>query len=173
MYDALIAFIPKDNEQKLTDVQIKSLLAWLNSTFIQYYIETHGRRSGGGIIGLEVNIAKEMPILDVWRLNNKHLELLASKFDELEAETRRIDGASDKEQIKRLKTKIYEIDSIIGKIIGLSEEDIKAIQAIVKELIERRVLATRTSSPKTVKSEGSQKRKARRIEPVKKLDEFI
>ncbi|MEM2374595.1 MAG: hypothetical protein QXI11_09190, partial [Thermoproteota archaeon] len=53
LYDALIALMPKVS---LTREHLNALLAYLNSSFSQYYIETGGRRSGGGIIALEVNI---------------------------------------------------------------------------------------------------------------------
>jgi len=52
---------------------------------------------------------------------------LAQKFDKLEAEARKIGGASEKEQVERLKSKIYEIDRLIGKILGLNDEKVEAI----------------------------------------------
>ena len=57
MYHALLAFIPR-HDSSLTDTEIKALLAYLNSSFVQFYIETRGRYIAKGPIGLEVSIAK-------------------------------------------------------------------------------------------------------------------
>jgi hypothetical protein len=158
-YDALISLMPKE---KLTEKQLKALLAYLNSSFIQYYIETHGRRSGGGIITLEVNIAEEMPIIDVRKLSEDQTEVLAKKFDELEEEARKIGGASEKEQIEKLKPKIYEIDFEIGKILGIKEDQVKRIQENVEEMIKRRITGSKEPSPEVVKGEEPFKVKPKR-----------
>ncbi|MEM2619627.1 MAG: N-6 DNA methylase, partial [Candidatus Hadarchaeales archaeon] len=141
-YHALIALVPKKNIS-LDDTQIKALLAFLNSSFTQAYIETEGRKSPGGIIGFEINIAREMPILDVRKLNDKQLNSLAKLFDELELEARKIGGASTKEQIEQLKPKIYEIDRAIAKILDLKDEDVKKVEAQVDLMVERRVSAAK------------------------------
>jgi len=136
LYQGLIALIPKEN---INEIQAKALLAFLNSSFAQAYIETNGRKSPGGVIGLEVSVAREMPILDVRKLSQEQLNLLAQLFEELEREARRIGGASTKEQIEKLKPKIYEIDRAIAKILGLKEEGVRALEAQVDVLVERRV----------------------------------
>jgi len=142
MYDALIALVPKKNIS-FDEVQTKALLAYLNSTFAQAYIETEGRKSPGGIIGFEVNVAREMPILDVRKLNDKQLSSLARFLDELEREARKIGGASIREQIERLKPKIYEIDRAVAEILGLKKEDVKDVQRKVDLMVERRVSAAK------------------------------
>ena len=65
--------------------------------------------------------------------------MLAKLFDELEYKARRIGGASTKEQIEQLKPKIYEIDRAVAKILGLSEEDVRNVEAQVDLMVERRV----------------------------------
>jgi hypothetical protein len=81
-YHAIITFIPK---VEIDEHQIKALLAYLNSSFTQLYIESVGRTTGAvGPIGLEVKYAEEIPILDVRKLGEKD-DVLASPFDELEA----------------------------------------------------------------------------------------
>ncbi|MFN3804826.1 MAG: class I SAM-dependent DNA methyltransferase, partial [Pyrobaculum sp.] len=63
--DNLIALIPR---QELDELRIKALLAYLNSSFVQHYIETSGGVVSSGPIDLTVNTARKMPILDVRRL---------------------------------------------------------------------------------------------------------
>ncbi|MEM3648866.1 MAG: N-6 DNA methylase, partial [Thermoproteota archaeon] len=134
MYHALIALIPTPNTS-FTERQVKALLAYLNSSFSQYYVETRGRRTGGGIIALEINIARDVPVLDVRKLNDMQVHELASLFDKLESEARRIGGASEKDQIEKLKPTIYEIDEAIAKLLGLPNEVIKLVESQVDMLI--------------------------------------
>jgi hypothetical protein len=47
MYHALIAFVPRQGIS-LNETQTKALLAYLNSSFSQFYIELEGRKSPGG-----------------------------------------------------------------------------------------------------------------------------
>jgi len=137
MFHGLIALVPK--KIPLDEIRAKALLAYLNSNFAQSYIETKGLKTPGGIIELEVSIAREMPILDVRKLNDKQLGLLAELFDELEQQAREIGGASEREQIRKLKPKIYEIDRAVAEILGLTDEDIKKVEAQVDLMVERRV----------------------------------
>lgn len=138
MYHALIALIPK-KKAALDEVHTKALLAYLNSSFAQAYIETDGRKSPGGIIGFEINVAREMPILDVRKLNDKQLSSLSKLFDDLERQTRKIGGASRKEEIEKLKPKIYEIDRAVSALLGIKDEDVKKVEAQVDLMVERRV----------------------------------
>jgi hypothetical protein len=159
MYHALISLIPK---VALPEEQIKALLAYLNSSLTQYYIETRGRRSGGGIIALEVNTAREMPILDVRRLPDDQVKALAKRFDELEAEARKIGGASEREQIEKLKPKIYGIDVEAGRILGMPEDVMRRIQESVETLIERRIRGAEEPTPEKVKGEETFKTRPRK-----------
>lgn len=136
-FHGLIALMPK--KISLDDVQIKALLAYLNSSFAQSYIETNGLKTPGGIIELEVGIAREMPILDVRKLNDKQLNSLAKLFDELEHETRKIGGASGREEIRKLKSKIHGIDRAVAALLEIKDEDVKNVEAQVDLMVERRV----------------------------------
>ncbi|MEM3872719.1 MAG: N-6 DNA methylase [Nitrososphaeria archaeon] len=178
MYHGLVSLIPK---VELSDLQLKALLAYLNSSLTQYYIETHGRRSGGGIVALEVNIAREMPIIDVRRLSDEQARLLAIKFDELEQEARKIGGASEKEQVEKLKPKIYEIDEEIGKILNIPKDIIRQIQESVEQLVNRRISGSKEPAPESVKGEEpfkarpkkSTKKRERAKENFMSLTEFV
>jgi hypothetical protein len=142
MYEHLIALVPK-KETSLNEIQIKALLAYLNSSFIHYYIESKGRSTAKGPMGIEANMTREMPILDVQKLSDKQLNSLAKLFDELEREARKIGGASTKEQIEKLKPKIYEIDRAVAEILGIKDEDVKNVQRQVDTMVERRVSVAR------------------------------
>ncbi|MEM3964314.1 MAG: hypothetical protein QW584_01130 [Thermofilaceae archaeon] len=154
LYDALIALMPKVS---LTREHLNALLAYLNSSFSQYYIETGGRRSGGGIIALEVNIARDMPILDIRRLSEDQVKALSESFEKLENEARKIGGASEKEQIDKLKPIIYEIDNVIAKILGLPDVMVKSVQMQVDMLVERRIAGSKEERRGHVKGEAELK----------------
>ena len=47
----MITFIPK---VQLSELQLKALLAYLNSSFVQLYIESISRITGLGVAALEV-----------------------------------------------------------------------------------------------------------------------
>ncbi|MFN3805428.1 MAG: hypothetical protein ACK4SY_10255, partial [Pyrobaculum sp.] len=76
--------------------------------------------------------------LDVRRLDRQWLEKLAALFDELEAEARKIGGASEREQVEKLKPKIYQIDDAIAEVLNISREEVERIQKEVERMVERR-----------------------------------
>jgi type I restriction-modification system DNA methylase subunit len=179
MYDALIALIPKP-EASLTDGQIKALLAYLNSSLMQYYIETRGRYIAKGPIGLEVNMVREMPILDVRKLPNELVTELASLFDRLEAEARRIGGASRKEDLEKLKPVIQEVDRALAKLLDMPEDVVKSVEDQVDMLVERRIAGSKEERRESVRGEAEVKlkppRRRRRTEAPPKappLDRFM
>jgi hypothetical protein len=158
MYHALIAFIPKP-KASLTDEQVKALLAYLNPSFSQYYIEVRRRRSGGGIIALEVNIARDMPILDVRRLSDEQIKALAEKFNRLESEARRIGGASEREQLEKLKPVIYEVDRALAELLNIPEDVVKLVEDQVDMLVERRIAGSKEEKRESVRGEAEVKLK--------------
>lgn len=178
MYDALIAFIPKP-KVSLTKEQYKALLAYLNSSFIQYYIEMTGRRSGN-IIALEVKMAKEMPLLDVRNLSNEWINKLASLFDKLEAKSRHTQQNSEKERLKELKPIIYEIDRTLAELLNVNEAIIKVVEERVDMLIERRITGSKRERMDSIKGETEVKlkppKRRKEVQPSHNsttLDSFI
>ncbi|MBA7653336.1 hypothetical protein ES703_61184 [subsurface metagenome] len=127
----------------INETQGKALLAYLNSSFAQFYVENNGLKTPSGIIQLDVSKAREMPVLDVRKLNDKQLSLLAKLFDELEREARKIGGASRREEIEKLKPKIYEINRTVAGLLGIKDEDVKNVEAQVDLMVERRVSVAR------------------------------
>ena len=150
MYHALIVLISK---VELTQKQLDALLAYLNSSFAQYYVETQGRYIAKGPIGLEVNIARDMPVPDVRRLSDDKVEELAEKFNRLEEEARRIGGASERGQIERLKPIIYEIDNAVAEVLRIPELTKQIIEMQVDMLVERRVTGSKEERREHVKGE--------------------
>jgi len=182
-YHAIITFIPRvrvrvgnwvfdpgeyrniigevNSNVELDEVEVKALLAYLNSTFNWLWLEQNGRRTGGGILALEVNIAERMPILNVKAIDRGRVEELAKLFDKLEAEARKFmelkpvtndppgdeEGEGEEEEgvggpklemFKQLKSNFKEIDSKIAELLGI-EVDVDALWGQAWEMMERRV----------------------------------
>jgi type I restriction-modification system DNA methylase subunit len=151
-YHAMITFIPKT---ELNELQLKALLTYLNSSFPQLYIESVGRTTGAvGPIGLEVKHAEKIPILNVRKLKQKDLELLASLFDELEAEARKIGGADTSGNVETLwETIIEKIDIEITRILKLPKELVKSAKIMAKTMMKRRVQRAEEATPEAIKGE--------------------
>jgi type I restriction-modification system DNA methylase subunit len=134
----------------LDETELKALLAYLNSTFVWLWLEQVGRRTGGGIIALEVQHARDMPILNVKALRRNDVEELAKIFDELESEARKYvrrgsveveedeKGGGKMEMFKHLKPVFAKIDSKISEILGIYE-DIEWLWSSAWEMMERRI----------------------------------
>ncbi|RLI45783.1 hypothetical protein DRO64_01980 [Candidatus Bathyarchaeota archaeon] len=158
-YHAMIAFIPK---KRLSKLKLKALLAYLNSSFTQLYIESVARITGMGVAALEVKHAKDMPILDVTKLDDKSLEELAELFDRLDSESRRIGGAHKRENIEYLwDTIISKIDEKISEIVGVSPILGEAAKTLARSMMERRLSRAEEARPEALK--GSE----RRLSPYK------
>jgi len=154
-YDAIVTLIPKS---ELDDLELKALLAFLNSSFAQLYIETTGRTTGAvGPVSLEVKHTEEMPILNVKAPRQEDIELLASLFDGLEAEARRLGGADTMENIEKLwDTVIEKIDVEVASILGLPRE-------LAKTMMKRRLQRAEEAAPEAIKGEEEP-----RLKPPKK-----
>jgi len=155
-----ISFIPKF---KMKTLELKALLAYLNSNLNRFYIETHGRTTGGGMLSIEVKQASKMPILNIKRLKKKQLNELSSLFDKLAEESREVGGADSIGHLEELQPIFEELDFVISDILGLRKDLTERIQKIVKILSERRISRTERARPETVKGEEEPK-----IRPPKK-----
>lgn len=147
-----IALIPIE---VMTLERLKALLAFLNSSFSQLYIESVGRTTGAvGPIGLEVKHAEEMPILDVKKLSQEDVELLASLYDELEAEARRLGGADSIENVEKLwDTVIERIDLEVARILELPEGLARMAKSLVKAMMERRLQRAEEARPEALRGD--------------------
>ena len=177
-YHAIITFTPK---VKLTKSQLKALLAYLNSSFTQLYIESRARITGMGVAALEVKHAEEIPVLDVRKLNEKDVDVLASLFDELEAEARRLGGADTAKNIEKLwDTVIDKIDVEITRILELPRELAKTAKIMAKAMMKRRLQRAEEAVPEAIKGEEEPRLKPPKKpgkephkEPIIPLDKFL
>jgi hypothetical protein len=79
-----------NNNVELDEVEIKALLAYLNSTINWLLLEQSGRSTGDGALVLDTNMLRELPLLNVKAIDRGRVEELARLFDELETEARRL-----------------------------------------------------------------------------------
>jgi len=166
-----VAFETK-RENILNISELKALLAFLNSSFTQLYIESRGRTTGGGMSAFEVEHARDMPILNVKKLPKEIIRRLAELFDKLEIEARRLGNANTCESIfgsdlcreitrresKKIviglwNTVIKEIDHEVAKILGL-EHVVEAIRSLLLELVKRRLARAGEAKPTALKGEA-------------------
>jgi type I restriction-modification system DNA methylase subunit len=207
-YDAIVTFIPRvrvrvggwvfdpgeykgvigevNSNVELDEVEVKALLAYLNSTFNWLWLEQNARYVAKGPLGLEVNIAERMPILNVKAIDRGRVEELAKLFDELEAEARRLmglkpvtnDPPGDEEgeeeegvggpkleMFRQLRPIFGKIDAKIAEVLGI-DIDVDALWGQAWEMMERRVKgAERVARPgappmaEEKSGEGRRKRK--------------
>jgi len=172
-YDAIITFSPK---VELNETQIKAILAYLNSSFVQLYMESTGRTTGAvGPIGLEVKHAEQLPILDVRKLYEKDVDVLASLFDELEAEARKLGGADTAENIEKLwDTVIDKIDVEITRILKLPKELAKTAKIMAKTMMKRRLQRAEEATPEAIKGEEEPRLKPpKRSEKISEEDKTV
>jgi len=175
-YDAIITFIPRvrvggwgfdlgeyggviegvNSNVELDEVEVKVLLVYLNSTFSWLWLEQNARYIAKGPLGLEVNIAERMPMLNVKAIDRGRIEGLASLFDELETEARRLMGlkpvtndppnGEEEEEVGGPKLEMFrqlrpifgEIDAKIAEVLGI-EVDVGMLWDQAWEMMERRI----------------------------------
>lgn len=194
----LIALIPHEGIQ-LTETQVKALLAYLNSSIAKLYIETNGRTTGGGALAIEVAVLNDMPVLDVMKLEEGILRRLASLFDRLDAEARRLGGVHEavnvygsdlareltgrevKPGIQGLfNTVIKDIDYEVGRILRLSNAEVEAVRTLVVDMVRRRLSRAGEARPEALRgseelpARGARRRRGGRgQQPTSTLDEFL
>ncbi|MEM2472756.1 MAG: N-6 DNA methylase [Sulfolobales archaeon] len=200
--DRILALIPRQGIQ-FDEIELKALLAYLNSSFAQLQAEAMGRSTGGGMIELDVRPLSSLLILDVRRLPRGDVERLAQLFDKLESEARRLGGADSAENVYGselageltgrtdvrpgiqglFNTVIREIDYEVARILGL-EHLIEPIRALVLTLAGRRLARAQEARREAIVGEEREVeprgRRARRraggeggSRVVRRLDEFL
>ena len=199
--DRILALISRQGVQ-FDELELKALLAYLNSSFTQLQAEVKGRVAGGvALLELDVKPLSEILVLDVKKLPREDVERLAQLFDKLEAEARRLGGADTVENVfgselaKELtgksdvkagiaglfNTMIKEIDYEVARILGL-EHLVETIRALVLDLVKRRL--SRASEAKREAIKGTEEalpvekpkrksEKSREKGASKKLTEFF
>jgi hypothetical protein len=148
-YPAIVTYLPNDD---LSEIELKAILAFLNSSFSQLYIETEGRATALGLIALEITQAAQMPLPNVKQLDRGEIEQLALAFDSLEKAAREIGGADTKEKLKVLEVKFVQIDSVVSQIFGFNEDFANWVRELVSILMDRRIARTGEAAPEILKS---------------------
>ena len=176
-YDAIMTFIPRvkikvgdivydpskyrdivgnlRSDVELSEVEVKALLAYLNSTFNWLWLEQNAGYAAKGPLGLEVSVVERMPVLNIKAIDRRYVEELAKLFDELEHNARSLigtgkqltdEGEEDEEEeggekfemFKKLRTVFNRIDGKIAEILGVSV-DVDELWEHAWEMMERRV----------------------------------
>jgi type I restriction-modification system DNA methylase subunit len=161
--DDIFSLIPRSGVE-LTGLELKALLAYLNSSFTQVQAEVMGRIvSGVALLEVDYGLFKKLLVPDVRRLPRGDVEKLAGLFDKLEAEARRLGGANivenvfgselarvltGKNNIKPgveglFNTVIKEIDFEVARMLGL-DGLADAVRAVTLELVKRRLARGKT-----------------------------
>ena len=149
-YPAVVTYLPKEN---LNELQLKAILAFMNSSISALHVEIEGRSTALGLIALETTQAEDIPIPDVRALSNDQIEKLAKTFDDLENASRKIGGANTLSNIKALEPQFELIDSAIVEIFNFPEDLIKRARVLVTLLMERRLARIKLATPELLKSE--------------------
>lgn len=144
LYHATIAFVPK---KKIDSQDLKAIAAYLNSTLIQLYVETHGRVVSVGPIALELNQSSKIPLLNLKKLTTKEREKLADLFDRLESKARIVGGIQKRKSLSPL---FDELDLCITEILKLEPVTMKSAKRIAEALMERRLSGARLAKPESV-----------------------
>jgi hypothetical protein len=147
----LIAFIPKI--ELTTDIQ-KAVLVYLNSSFTQFQIEFLCRSTGGGMIELDVKAASELMVFNPNKLSKDEVDRLASLFDELEAEARKLGGADTRNNLNKLEEKVInKIDLEIARILGFPKNVAEKVRLLAKTMMERRLARAEEARPEAIMGE--------------------
>jgi hypothetical protein len=157
-------FVTYEPRVSLTDVQIKALVAYLNSSFVQLYVESKGITTGGGAIRIDVNQASNLPIIDVRKVPPTDVDKLASLFDDLEEKARSLGRADRREEATKLQPIVDKIDAEIVRVLGLKMSLIKECKSLLNVLMERRFTRLEEARPEAVIGE-----EVPRIRPPRKV----
>jgi hypothetical protein len=113
-----------------------------------------GRATGGGLISLEAEEAQHIPVLDLTKVNSSRTEELASLFESLDKDARKIGGADTQKKLETLDETIQKIDRAVCVILGMDEKDLHKIKEIANVMRVRRVSRTKEASPDSVGGEA-------------------
>jgi type I restriction-modification system DNA methylase subunit len=133
----ILALIPRQSV-KFDEVELKALLAYLNSSFAQLQAEVMGRSTGGGMIELDVKPLGDFLILDVKKLPREDVRRLAELFDKLESEARKLGGVDKAESIfgTDLAKDLIGGEGVEGKIQGIFNTIIKEIDERIADILQ-------------------------------------
>jgi len=162
--DSLITLVPKENGV-ISQKKLEAMLAYLNSDFSRFFVETYGRPTGGGVIELDVNSVARLPILNVNELTRKDVKKLSDSFKKLESETRKTTGADTVENLERIQPIIDAINTTVAEILNIEKDIVQYLVSLVKVLADRRTSRIIEARPESIKGDEEP-----RIRPPKKTE---
>ncbi len=144
-------FLVFARKARLRTEQERAVLACLNSSLGQVYVEIQGRTTGGGMASMEVEHASSLRVPDVRTLTGRQVRDLVSALDSLEAAARKQGGAHDRDTEERLSKEFDDLDAAVAEVIGLSGREMKKTKELWKALAARRTARASEPTPETVR----------------------
>lgn len=106
------------------------------------------------MIELDVKAASELTVFNPSKLSKDEVDRLASLFDELEAEARKLGGADTRDNIDKLEEKVInKIDLEIARILGLPKNVAEKVRMLAKTMMERRLARAEEARPEVIRGE--------------------
>jgi type I restriction-modification system DNA methylase subunit len=152
--DGFIAFSEK---KKLRKEQIKAVIAYLNSSFGQFFVELYGQTTGGGMVSLDKLHCEDIPIPDITSVSDATVDRLASYFDELDKMSRSLRRADRYEDIEHLMPIFNKLDNEITKAFKIPSEVVQDVVKVYNYLMERRISRAGKAKPETIVGEEVQR----------------
>jgi len=125
-YDNENNFLPS-NGYILTskEISIKYLLALLNSKLMEYYFGFIGIMTAGGAFTLKQETVSELPIKDILLIEQKPFIEIVDKILIIIKSRDYLENPAKKEEVKEYEK---QIDQMVYKLYGLTEEEIKIVE---------------------------------------------
>lgn len=123
----------------LTDLEVRALLAYLNSSLVQRFIELKGRTTAMGLVALEPATARRIPLPNLEDLGRSSTKRLAEAFDKLERAFRMRERDGGSETQDAFDGCLWEIDYVVAGILGIDKDALVQARTDVQELRGRRL----------------------------------
>jgi hypothetical protein len=112
-------------------ITFKSLLAILNSSLISFYIkEAYSATGIAGGVNFTASMIKSLPMAELNKSEITVLDKLSSKVISITGGRYYLDDPVRKKKVKALQA---EIDQIVYKLYGLTEEEIRIVEGTIKK----------------------------------------
>lgn len=134
----------EDTSEYLSAEELKALAAYLNSTLVWSWLEYKGGGTSGGALQIELNLAREIPIINVKTLRREDVSELSNLLDELDKITRSNQNLKALDLLNLTKSIRQKIDKKIIDILGLNI-DVEELWNNTIEMMNRRLAGTKRS----------------------------
>jgi hypothetical protein len=175
-------FIVLRPKVKLTATDRKVILAQLNSTLGQIYVDSQGRTTGGGMVSMEAKHAQNLRVVLPSDLTPEIANELVVVFDNLESKTRAAGGASNRHAEQDLALSYETLDRAVAKALRFSSRELLEMQGIWRAMKARRTIRAELPAPELVRGSESERtdmrsptrsgRAPRSTKPARTLDNY-